>query len=73
MRFFIILIAKVLVTTGYPKDAGIHLEVIALLIPNVICDMLPDFPIEIYVAVGGLINNSLLLICGGFNYLHTYE
>ena len=55
---------KVLVTTGYPLENGQYSEVIDLVHKNATCELLPNFPVPMYSAFGGLINNNLPVICG---------
>ena len=46
----------------YPQ--GRMTEILDLRDPNFHCSGLPDFPIEIAYAVGGVVNN-IPIICGG--------
>ena len=57
---------KVLVTTGYGPN-GLISEVIDLKNPNLTCNALPDVPIQISKAFGGLLNNNSPMICGGLS------
>ena len=59
--------AKLLVTTGYPRNISYHSEVIDLINPNNSCKSLSDFPVHINGAYGGLLNKTLPIICGGWN------
>ena len=63
---WLIFIAKILVTTGYPDDHSVHSEVIDSVNPNSICQPLPNLPVPIRTALGGLLNNKPI-ICGGFS------
>ena len=38
---------------------------IDLLDPNIRCEPWPDYPREVYGAIGALINNTYLITCGG--------
>ena len=55
-------------TTGFPKDKGIHSEVFDLSNDKKNCNTLSNFPAPIELAFGGLIKNKFPLICGGFNF-----
>ena len=50
---------RALVTTGYPYGNGIQSEVIDFKNENVSCESLPDFPIKLEAATGGLLLNSV--------------
>ena len=65
------IIGKLLVTSGYPVNQGIHTEIIDLINPNIKCDNLQDLPVELDLAFGGLLENRPI-ICGGHSNL-TYE
>ena len=72
MTYFQSILGKLLVTTGYYWQNGVHSEVIDLVNPNVTCNDFPDFPIELDDAFGGLFEtkfpvqgNMLAAICGG--------
>ena len=65
------IIGKLLVTSGYPVNQGIHTEIIDLINPDIKCDNLQDLPIELDLAFGGLLENRPI-ICGGHSNL-TYE
>ena len=54
-------------TTGRLTDKGQHTEVIDLANPDSKCDPLPDYPIQIFGATGGLLQDSSPLVCGGFD------
>ena len=43
-------------------------EVIDVFNSSVTCDNLPDYPFEVYGAVGGLGYGGLPLVCGGFPF-----
>ena len=65
---YIFFTAKVLLTTGFPKDKGVHSEVFHLSNDKKNCNTLSNFPAPIELAFGGLIKNKFPLICGGFNF-----
>ena len=52
-------------TSGLPYENGAKSEVIDLANPEAVCQLLPNFPDQIYASTGGLINNETPLICGG--------
>jgi len=54
---------KVLVTTGFSPNNQ-RTEIIDLRNPNAICPEWPDFPIELWLATGALLDN-VPVICGG--------
>jgi hypothetical protein len=54
-----------LVTTGTPGSTSVKSEVIDLEDASNICQNLEDYPIGVWVAVGGLLNQGDPLICGG--------
>ena len=58
---------KLLVTTGRLTDKGQHTEVIDLANPDSKCDPLPDYPIQIFGATGGLLQDTSPIVCGGFD------
>ena len=60
-------LGKLLVTTGYPYENGQKSELIDLLNPGSVCEDLPDFPIQVGAASGGLLLNNQPLICGGLS------
>ena len=64
IKFFL---AKLLVTTGYPHANGIHSEVHDLLHPNMKCNPLNNYPVNVKDATAGLIQLSKPVICGGFH------
>ena len=66
-RHNILLLGYLLVTTGTPYKTGKHSEVIDLGNSEMICDLLPDFPIQTKGSTGGLLNEFTPLICGGDN------
>ena len=64
--------AKLLVTTGdnwsNPAEGNQKIsEVVDLSNDESSCNPLKDFPIDLQQACGGLINDSMILICGGFD------
>jgi hypothetical protein len=63
---------KVLVTTGNPTSTSVKSEVIDLEDASNICQDLEDFPIGVYGAVGGLLNQGDPLVCGGESYPSTF-
>ena len=60
-------LGKLLVTTGYPYENGQKSEIIDLPNPGSVCEDLPDFPIQVGAASGGLLLNNQPLICGGLS------
>lgn len=54
-----------MVATGLPLSASVLTEVIDLADESTTCEALPEYPIHEYGASGGLVNDSLPLICGG--------
>jgi hypothetical protein len=54
-----------LVTTGNPFSTSVKSEVIDLEDSNNICQDLEDYPIQVWGAVGGLLNQVDPLVCGG--------
>ena len=46
---------------------GFHSEVIDLVNPNVSCQNLANFPINVSFAFGGLLEDKVPLVCGGYN------
>ena len=68
---FVEIIGKLLVTSGYPINHGIHTEIIDLINPNMKCEDFQDLSIELDLAFGGLLENRPI-ICGGHSNL-TYE
>ena len=57
---------KILVVTGRPYWYRLKTEVIDVTNENFTCK-LPNFPIDMYVGAGGMINDEVLLVCGGVN------
>ena len=53
--------------TGSPYETSVAVEVFDLVDDSVICEALEDFPVQVAAASGGLINNSVPIICGGLN------
>ena len=72
-KYLNIMIGKLLISTGYPLSNGVPSEVIDLENPSNICENLPDFPITVEGSVGGLIQNDIPLICGGWNITHNMK
>jgi hypothetical protein len=56
-----------LVTTGLPNATSVKSEVIDLEDSNNICQYMEDYPIQVYGAFGGLLNQGDPLVCGGRN------
>ena len=54
-------------TTGRLTDKGQHTEVIDLANPDSKCDPLPEYPIQIFGATGGLLQDTSPIVCGGFD------
>ena len=64
---------KLLITTGYPYDNGVYSEVIDVNNSNVTCETsLPDFPLGIAYATGGLLMGRPLICGGESNYSRCY-
>ena len=62
-----------MITTGYPYDNGVFSEVIDVNNSNVTCETsLPDFPLEIAYATGGLLMGRPLICGGESNYSRCY-
>ena len=62
-----------MITTGYPYDNGVYSEVIDVNNSNVTCETsLPDFPLEIAYATGGLLMGRPLICGGESNYSRCY-
>ena len=57
---------KILVINGRPWFYGIKTEIIDTQNPNFTC-ILPNYPIESYTGIGGLINENVPIACGGLN------
>jgi hypothetical protein len=55
-----------LVTAGSPWSTSVKSEVIDLEDASNICRMLVEYPIHVYGAVGGLLNQGDPLVCGGW-------
>jgi hypothetical protein len=55
-----------LVTTGFPRSTSVKSEVIDLEDASNICQNLEDYPIEVYGAVGGFLNQGDPLVCAGY-------
>ena len=81
---FLVLVTKMLVVSGYPRSSSIKTELIDIGRPNINCD-LPDFPIQVFGAVG-FNSTKGPTICGGYksdlsvtnecftlNYDHQWE
>ena len=55
-----------MVATGFPRAHSVKTEVIDLADETTTCEALEDHPIEVNMASGGLLNDRVPLICGGF-------
>ena len=53
--------------TGVPYSTSVLTEVIDLADESTTCAIRPDFPIQAAEASGGLVNDAVPLVCGGFN------
>ena len=63
---FLLISALLLVTSGAPlNDQTQKTEIIDLIHPDHQCPALADFPVQIENSVGGLLKNSVAVICGG--------
>ena len=62
-----------MISTGFPSNTSVLSEVVDLADESITCDALGDFPVQVAAASGGLINNSLPLICGGWNGSYSSE
>ena len=66
--------SKLLVSTGAQyDDKGQISEVIDLLDPEAICEPLPDYPVNIEDAFGGLLHGNIPIICGGQSMSGFYQ
>ena len=66
--------SKLLVSTGAQyDDKGQISEVIDLLDPETICEPLPDYPVNIEDAFGGLLHGNIPMICGGQSRSGFYQ
>ena len=61
------ILGRLLITTGGIADdkRTNRSEVVDLSDPSLICDPWPDYPIEVFGAVGGLTEDKYVIICGG--------
>ena len=67
-----IYLGKLIITTGYPRDIGIHSEVIDIVHSNITCKSLPYFPVHISQAFGGVLENNIPIVCGGWSDNYKY-
>ena len=51
--------------SGFPYETSVLAEVLDLADESTACNALGDYPIQVQGAFGGLVNDSLPLICGG--------
>ena len=66
MKNFLFFSALLLVTSGAPLNEQTQkTEIIDLIHPDHQCPALADFPVQIENSVGGLLKNSVAVICGG--------
>ena len=61
----------IIVTTGLLYESGRHTEIVDLNDSSFYCTGLPDFPIDVVYAAGGIVN-GIPIICGGANSI-IYE
>ena len=61
--FFFFIPARILITSGMPKENGQNTEIIDLINPDFECELLANIPAR-SAAVGGFLQNHPL-ICGG--------
>ena len=59
---------KVFVATGDPLDESVTTEVIDLANADHVCSGLPDYPMKLDGAMGGLIGGHFPVVCGGLDY-----
>jgi hypothetical protein len=57
--------------TGQPKSTSVKSEVIDLEDASNICQNLEDYPIGVYGAFGGFLNQGDPLVCGGWPYTNV--
>ena len=67
-----IYLGKLIITTGYPRDIGIHSEVIDIVHSNITCKSLTNFPVQISQAFGGVLENNIPIVCGGWSDNYKY-
>ena len=60
---------NILVVTGYPNNGSIIVETLDLIAPpgNSPRCKIPDYPLKIYGAAGGLLNGNTPVVCGGYD------
>merc|ERR1712018_752931 len=63
---------KILITTGHPYEFGKTTKIIDLQNDNFACN-LPDYPIEMRSGVGGIVEDNIPFICGGWNSTYIKE
>ena len=62
----------IFVTTGNPNEESVKTEVLDLGHPENVCSGLPNYPIALEGASGGLLAEKYPMVCGGLDY-STYE
>ena len=66
--------SKLLVSTGAQYDnKGQISEVVDLLNPEAVCEPLPDYPVNIEDAFGGVLHGNIPIICGGQSSSGFYQ
>ena len=68
----IIILDAIFVTTGDPNEESIKTEIIDLGHPENVCSGLPNYPIALEGASGGLLAEKYPVVCGGLDF-STYE
>ena len=63
---------KIFVTTGDPNEESVKTELIDLDDASNICS-LPDYPMPLDGAIGGLVRDQFPVICGGYYYGDYYD
>jgi hypothetical protein len=58
-------LSAVLICGGAFTQAGISCEILDLESPSTTCKVIPNLPVALYVAIGGLGFNGNPVICGG--------
>ncbi len=55
-----------MIVSGDPQETGVVTEILDLSGSGLTCDNLPEFPVQLAGAVGGLLNGKIPFICGGY-------
>ena len=61
-----------MIATGSPFSDGINSEIVDVEDTNFSCTYVEDFPLKLYRASGGLMNDQTLFICGGDAYINGW-